>query len=299
MRMIIEQLSNDDSFTASEKQIVSFITTYPRVVVNMSLSDLSQACYVSEASVIRFSKKLGAKGFADFKVRLAQELDHFSVRSNPISVDIPIKEGSSCEEIARTFYDLSRQTLTSTFRDLDIAAIEKAASLLNNADSIHLFGRGESLILAEDLHYKLLRLGFHSILDPLNGFQEVYSSQPGGRFKPVSLVISQYCNSQHIKYIMDELMSSHTPMILVTAAPSAWPYDKYADVTLRIANAESRYKMGSFASRTAFLFLLDCLFGQLFSLRYKHNSENLDLFSRRRAAREYYYRTFLHEEDKH
>ena len=264
----------------------------------MSLQELSQACHVSAASVIRFSKKLGARGFADFKIRLAQELNNFSMNDETVSVDIPIREGSSCQEIARTFYNLSVQTLKSTFHDLDYDAIEKAASLLNSADSIHLFGRGESLVIAEDFHYKLLRLGIHSVLESLNGFQDVYSNRQNSRYKTVALVISQYCNSQHTKYIIDELMSTHTPMILLTAASNAWPYDKYADVTLRIANAESRYKMGSFAARTAFQFLLDCVFGQLFSLRYKYNSNNLEQSSRRRAAREYYYKTSLHEEEK-
>lgn len=293
-----EKLSASDSFTSSEAQIVSFVESYPRIVINMSLQELSQACHVSAASVIRFSKKLGARGFADFKIRLAQELNNFSMNDETVSVDIPIREGSSCQEIARTFYNLSVQTLKSTFHDLDYDAIEKAASLLNSADSIHLFGRGESLVIAEDFHYKLLRLGIHSVLESLNGFQDVYSNRQNSRYKTVALVISQYCNSQHTKYIIDELMSTHTPMILLTAASNAWPYDKYADVTLRIANAESRYKMGSFASRTAFQFLLDCVFGQLFSLRYKYNSNNLEQSSRRRAAREYYYKTSLHEEEK-
>jgi len=123
-----EKLSASDSFTSSEAQIVSFVESYPRIVINMSLQELSQACHVSAASVIRFSKKLGARGFADFKIRLAQELNNFSMNDETVSVDIPIREGSSCQEIARTFYNLSVQTLKSTFHDLDYDAIEKAAS---------------------------------------------------------------------------------------------------------------------------------------------------------------------------
>ncbi len=295
--MIIEQLADAKRFTASEQQLIDFITKFPRVVVNLSLQELSQECFVSQASIIRFCKKLGVKGFADFKVELAQELSSFATTGKKISVDIPIPDKSSCEDIAQLFYNLSRQTLETTLKDLDYKAIEKAASMLGAAESIHLFGRGESLIIAEDFHYKLLRLGYHSILESLNGFQDVYSSPIGGRHSNVAMVISQYCNSQHTHYIIDELMSSHTPMILVTAATNAWPYDKYADVTLRISSTESRYKMGSFASRTAFLFLLDCVFGQLFSINYKQNTENLNDSSRRRAAREYYYKVLQEDEE--
>jgi len=294
--MIMEQLSDTKRFTTTEQQIIDFIHKHPHVVVNLSLQELSQECFVSQASIIRLSKKLGVKGFAAFKVQLAQELIAFVANKQDISVDIPIPENSNCEEISNIFYNLSQQTLQTTFHNLDYAAIQKVASMLSNAESIHLFGRGESLIIAEDFHYKLLRLGYPSVLESLNGFQEVYSGLPREKHSNVAMVISQYCNSQHTRYIIDELMSNHIPMVLVTAATKAWPYDKYADVTLRIANMESRHKMGSFASRTAFLFLLDCVFGQLFSLHYKQNAENLKNFSTRRVAREYYYK--IQQENK-
>lgn len=288
--MIIEQFLDTGRFTPAEQQIIDFINNHPRVVVNLSLQDLSQECYVSQASIIRFVKKLGLKGFADFKVHLAQELNAFAVNDQCISVDIPIPPESTCQEIAQIFYNLSLQTLESTFNSLDFNAIKRAANMLAAANTIHLFGRGESLVIAEDFHYKLLRLGYNSVLETLNGFQDVYSLQPKSRRSDVAIVISQYCNSRHTNFVIDELMNSHTPMILVTAAQNAWPYDRYAEVTLRITNTESRYKMGSFASRTAFQYLLDCVYGQLFSLQYQKNSDNLRLYSERRAARDYYYK---------
>ena len=96
-------------------------------------------------------------------------------------------------------------------------------------------------------------------------------------------------NSRHIHYIVDELMSSKIPFVLITAAENAFPYDTFALVTLRVTNAESRFKMGSFASRTAMTFLLDCLYGQIFSLQYERNRDNLNLFSRRKVERSYFY----------
>ena len=91
-------------------------------------------------------------------------------------------------------------------------------------------------------------------------------------------MVSQYCNSPQVHYIIDELMSANIPFVLVTAAEKAWPYDKFAQVTLRISCTESRYKMGSFASRNAFLYLLDCLYGTMFSLNYEQNKQNLSAF---------------------
>lgn len=294
--MLVEQLINNKKLTDSEQQIAKFIEKYPRVVINLSLEELSQECYVSQASIIRLCKKLGTKGFADFKIQLASELSAFALDERKIPVDVPISEDASCEEIAQTFYNLSHQALDTTFNSLDFDAIKKAANLLAKANLVRLYGRGESLILAEDLHYKLIRIGVHSTLETLNGFQEACSFS-NNESNEAALVISQYCNSRQVNYIIDELMSSHIPFVLLTAAEDAWPYDRFAEVTLKISCQESRHKIGSFASRTAMLLVLDCLYGQIFTLNYKQNYDNLACFSKRKIERSYYYNTLNKEQD--
>lgn len=141
--------------------------------------------------------------------------------------------------------------------------------MLAKADLAYIYGRGESLILAEDFHYKLIRIGVNSSLESQNGFQEAKCLIPNNNINQIALVISHYCNSRQVHYVIDELMSSKIPFILITAADNPWPYDKLAAVTLRISCSESRFKLGSFASRVAMLYLLDCLYGQIFSLNYE------------------------------
>lgn len=51
--MIIEQLFERIKLTATEQQIADFIEANPRVVINLSLDELSEQCYVSQASIIR------------------------------------------------------------------------------------------------------------------------------------------------------------------------------------------------------------------------------------------------------
>jgi DNA-binding MurR/RpiR family transcriptional regulator len=288
--VIIEQLIGNKNLTKTEEQIVKFIQDYPRAVINLSLEQLSKQCFVSQASIIRLCKKLGSKGFAEFKIQLASELSSFALDGQQISVDVPIPPNGSCENTAKVFYNLSVKTLEHTFNTLNFSEIEEAAKLLAGADIVYLYGRGESLILAQDFHYKLIRLGIHSSLETLNGFQEARSSHTNSKINEVALVISQYCNSHQFHYVVDELMSNNIPFILLTATQKTWPYDHFAKVTLRIDCLESRHKMGSFNSRTAMLYLLDCIFGQMFSLNYDQNIHNLAQFSQRKVERDYYYK---------
>ena len=128
--MIIERLSDETRFTATEKKVIEFIQEHPRVVTNLSLDDLAAACFTSQASIIRLCKKLGTKGFAEFKVQLASELSLFAQDNREISVDIPIEPDSNSQEIAKTFYNLSRRAIESTRNSLDHIALQKAARLL-------------------------------------------------------------------------------------------------------------------------------------------------------------------------
>jgi len=102
-------------------------------------------------------------------------------------------------------------------------------------------------------------------------------------------VISQYSNSHQIRYIIDELIANETPFIYLTNAKNTKSYTDFAEVVLRINTTESRYKMGSYASRDAMLYVLDCLYGEIFNLDYSENKEKLFKSSKRKQEREYFY----------
>ena len=288
---MIEQLFGKKKLTSSEKQIIEFIDSNPRLVISLSLEELSEKCYVSQASIIRLCKKLGTKGFAEFKIRLASEINAFVHNNKDIHIDVPLSPDMDGKDIAETFFNLTSQSLQTAFHNLDYNALRRAALMLSRADMVHIYGRGESLILAEDFHYKLTRIGKLSTLESLNGFPEAKCLLSNPKLNQVALVISHYCNSRQIHYIVDELVSSKIPFILVTAVEKAWPYENFAAATLHIPCTESRFKMGSFASRTGILFLLDCLYGQIFSLDYETNKNNLTQFSQRKVERSYFYNT--------
>ncbi len=176
--MIIEQLFERIKLTATEQQIADFIEANPRVVINLSLDELSEQRYVSQASIIRLCKKLGTKGFAEFKIKLASELSTFVMSDHQIHVDMPIAEKADGPEIAETFFNLTTQTLKTTYDNLDYQALMDAARLLAKADIVHIYGRGESQILAEDFHYKLIRIGMHSTMEPQNGLRKRNACNP-------------------------------------------------------------------------------------------------------------------------
>lgn len=287
--MIVEQIFGKAKYTDSERQVIDFIERNAKMVMNMSLGELSECCYVSQASIIRLCKKWGMKGFSDFKIKFASEINNLLNNNSDISVDLPITEDLTIQQIVRSFYDLSYSALRVNYNKFDYNALRRAALLISKSDIIHIYGRGESLIIAEDFHYKLMHIGKQSILDSSEGFQAAKCINSNTRTTKCALVISQYCTSLSVKFVIDELIQSKTRFILVTAEEKAIPYENFAAATLHVVSAESRYKMGAFSSRTAFLFVLDCLFGEIFSLNYEENKKNLMKYHQRKLERNYFY----------
>ena len=73
--------SSYDSFFDSEKKIANCIMERKREVVDMTVAELAQASGASDASVSRFCRRCGFKGFHQLKMTLARELSEESQAS--------------------------------------------------------------------------------------------------------------------------------------------------------------------------------------------------------------------------
>ena len=286
--MVLEEIKNKE-FKGINETIADFILKDPKVIINLSLADFAAACFVSEASVIRFTQKIGLKGFSDLKLTIAKELNSYNNIDQTIEVDIPIQKEDDLQDIAKILYKLDKQALNKTYESLDYEALREAARMIAYSDIVYIYGRGESLILAEDLHYKMLRIGKDTVLEGMNGFQAAKSFVPNSKLNRVAIIISHYLNSNQLRYVYDELMSANIPYILITANKDAFPYVKMAHVTLSIDCKESRFKMGGFEARSSFLYLIDVLYGMVFAYQYDQNKKNLIEFAKRKTTRDYFY----------
>ncbi len=102
-----------DGFFDSEKKIAKYIINNYDKVVDMTVGQLANVSGSSEASVSRFCKKIGVKGFHHLKISLAKEMvetgtgEVVSV-SNNISID---DIGQSLQNILANKVEELKQTV--------------------------------------------------------------------------------------------------------------------------------------------------------------------------------------------
>ena len=154
-----------ESFTKNEKKISHFLLENMDEIKTLNTYDLAVKCDVSQASVVRFAKKLGFKGFPEFKIALAGDL---AMKNNEKEIQIIYDEISvddNTEMLAKKVVYENIKSVEDTYKVLNFQEIEKAVEAIESANRIFLLGAGFSGIVARDFQYKLWELGKNVIFE--------------------------------------------------------------------------------------------------------------------------------------
>jgi DNA-binding MurR/RpiR family transcriptional regulator len=149
----------------AEQQLANYILANPAHIRDMPSQTLASAVGISQASVVRFTQKLGYKGYPDFKFALSDSL-HLqapAVTSDKLHGEISLDD---------TFSAMSQKLLASKIHVLQKThainpqtSFEQAALWLRDAKRILLCGKGGSALVAKDFSYKLQKLGMAALAE--------------------------------------------------------------------------------------------------------------------------------------
>lgn len=144
-----------DEFTPSDKKIGRYIIDNPNQILNCNTLELADIVETSQSAIIRFIKKIGYKGYIDFKIDVAKSLEE----NNDILLDEVISSDESIDNIISKSKNNVLATVEKTYALMDTEAVNRAIIEINKANNIYLAGVGSSGLICEDFSYKLQRSG--------------------------------------------------------------------------------------------------------------------------------------------
>ena len=159
MGIIIKLNAMKNQLTSIEKKIAEYILEDPERIKNLTTYEIAQNCDTSQASIVRFSKKLGFSGFPDFKLSLSQDIVNRKAESHVNIMHEELKSTDSFEIIGKKVATENIRAVNNTYEITDFKELEKAVQAINSARKIMLAGVGFSGIVARDLYFKLMELG--------------------------------------------------------------------------------------------------------------------------------------------
>lgn len=249
-----------ESFTKNEKKISHYLLENIDEIKILNTYDLAVKCDVSQASVVRFAKKLGFKGFPEFKIALAGDL---AMKNNEKEIQIiydEIRVEDSTEILAKKVVYENIKSVKDTYKVLNFNEIEKAVEAIENTNRIFLLGAGFSGIIARDFQYKLWELGKNVIFETDQHIQLTNAStaQEGD----VVFVISYSGQTLDIYQSLLEFKKKGVKVITLTKV-AINPIKDIGDISLSTIVEKSNLRSTSLSSRMAQLTVIDILYVKL------------------------------------
>lgn len=236
---------------SAEKKIADYILEHSGDIISYSISELSKLCGCGDATVVRFSRRLGFSGFQAMKIGIAQELSSASAISSEIS------KNDSCFEIFKKRISDITIALQNTETVLNSESLEQAAQTIMKANRVVIFGLGNSASIATDAAHKFLRLGIDAQACSDNHLQAIIASHLDRQ--SVAIGISHSGSSKDIVESLQLSKIGGASTICVTNYGSS-PIVEAADIALFTKADETRHSILAMSSRIAQLAIFDAIY---------------------------------------
>jgi DNA-binding MurR/RpiR family transcriptional regulator len=140
--------------TPLEAKVVDTVFALRDFSDDTSLKQIADDAGVSEAMVVKITKKLGFAGYRDFRAAVSQyNRQPTAEMHQELSVD------DTSQEIVQKVFRTSINALEETLSILDMEAFDTAADLIHRAKNRDFYGVGGSAQIARDVSHKFLRIG--------------------------------------------------------------------------------------------------------------------------------------------
>lgn len=236
----------------SEKLIADWLMKNFSDMMNMSISELANNCGCGEATIVRFSRRLGLSGYQELKLKIAQE----SANTAAGGV-MGIEQDDTCYEIFKKRISDIHIALENTKSVLNPEEFEKAANALRTASRIVIFGLGNSASVAVDAQHKFLRAGLDAVAYCDNHMQAIAASHL--HKGDVAIGISHSGASIDVVEALKTAKEAGALTICLTNFGNS-PIQRYSDIVLNTRSDETKYSILAMSSRIAQLAIFDALY---------------------------------------
>ena len=258
--------SSYDSFFDSEKKIANCIMERKREVVDMTVAELAQASGASDASVSRFCRRCGFKGFHQLKMTLARELSEESQAS--VGNDISRRDiGQSLQNILANKTEEIRQTVAM----MDPENLDRILDIIQKARMVQLVAVGNTIPVALDAAFKFNQLGIPAATGTILETQTAYAFNLGK--KDVIIAISNSGVSRRLIRILEGASGNGVTVISITNNPES-PVAKLSDYHITTATREKLLREEFLFSRVPATMVIEILY-LLLSVSIRGAEENV------------------------
>ncbi len=260
------------AMTRTERLVADYVERRLKDIPSMSIKQLAKRSGTSEASVLRFCKALGYRGYRDFILSRSADLGSVKEKEGEKKYT-DIRPGDTLETIVENVSFNNRRSIDDTLLVLDKEQVRQAVELLSSAQWVDWYGLGASGLVCQDAQQKFMRIKKHC-----QAFVDGHSIRTAAALldrKDVAVLVS---NSGTTEEILDalELVQKNGARSIAITRYSRSELARGVDVVLHISTPELTFRSGAMGSRIAMLNVVDILFSAVASMQYDSVRDYLD-----------------------
>jgi DNA-binding MurR/RpiR family transcriptional regulator len=244
--------------TASEKKVADYVVVQQQKVQYLSITELAAACGVADATISRFCRQIGYRGYNAFKLAVAKATVVRQGVPGPLAGEITPED--SIPDMCRKLYTTAVEALAQTQELVRSDTIRAAADTLLAADKVLCVGQGGSMIMAEEAAHLFSTTfgGYFAVRD--SHLQSIAVTHLTSR--DAVLYFSYSGATRDLMDLLPVIRRSGATCILVTRYLNS-PGAAAADLVLQCGSTENPLQLGSAAARIAQIYLLDVLLSEM------------------------------------
>ncbi|MGN7383862.1 Uncharacterized HTH-type transcriptional regulator ybbH [Chlamydia abortus] len=239
------------SLTKSEKKVADTVMKDPEAAVFYTITDLAEKADVGETSVIRLCRKLGFKGYQEFKLSIVQDL-----ASPAEQIMGEIEENDNMETIAKKITAHNTQALHNALSLLNEQHLNKVADAIIRADRLFFCGVGSSGLTAMDAKYRFMRLGFQADA-VMDSHMMAMNVALVGKNDVVAVISTSGSTKDVVNAV--SIAKANGAFIFCITNHGKSPVTQQADAVLLGTSRETPLQGGAFSSKLTQIHLLDIL----------------------------------------
>ena len=199
--------SNYNNFTMVEKNIADFFI-HNHEKMDFSAKTVAAKLFVSEASLSRFAKKCGYRGYREFVYQYEETL---------------VEKKESMTGNTRMVLNAYQELLNKTYSLVDEGQIARIGKYLNQAERVFVCGKGSSGLAASEMELRFMRIGVN--IDSLQDSDRMRMQAVFQDKRCLVFGISISGETEGVRYLLREAHKRGAKTVMITAQNK----DSYAE----------------------------------------------------------------------
>jgi len=251
LQLIDRIYSKRPSLGASSRKIADFILDNLQDSNHKSIQELADSIDTSVSTISRFAKSLGYANYPELQLAIKQQLNV----PDFISSDIDNNDPNIL--VAKKVFQSNSSSLDKTMDLLSETSLTKAINLIEQCNSLSLFGLGASHVVALDGYHKFLRTQVNTVFNSDYHMSLMQAAKMDDQ--DCAIIISHSGQNLDTLKIARILKENNVPTIVITSFSTS-KLSKLGTVAFFSVSDDSKYRSQALSSLISQMSIIDCLY---------------------------------------